>query len=200
MSLAEQIKKRRIEMGYTQDELAKKVGYKSRSTINKIEKGINDITQSQIILFAKALECSPAYLMGWEECETEEIPPSASSFLKRLKEARKKRGLTIRQMADLLGVVASAYGQYEAGDRKPDFIKIMAISEILEVSTDYLFFGVDTVTNNNTHQLSELENKLVADFRKLNTSGKEKAYEYISDLTTMEKYIDADSDFKSKLG
>lgn len=67
MSLAEQIKKRRIELGYTQDELAKKLGYKSRSAINKIEKEINDITQSKIVEFANILQCSPAYLMGWEE-------------------------------------------------------------------------------------------------------------------------------------
>lgn len=51
----------------TQEELAKKMGYKSRSTINKIEKGLRDIGQSQIIDFADALGVSPAYLMGWED-------------------------------------------------------------------------------------------------------------------------------------
>ena len=39
------IKKRRIALGLTQEDLAKKLGYKSKSTINKIEKGINDISQ-----------------------------------------------------------------------------------------------------------------------------------------------------------
>ena len=34
------IKKRRIALGLTQEDLAKKLGYKSKSTINKIEKGI----------------------------------------------------------------------------------------------------------------------------------------------------------------
>ncbi len=33
----------------SQEELATKLGYKSRSTINKIEMGKNDITQSKII-------------------------------------------------------------------------------------------------------------------------------------------------------
>ena len=37
MTIGERIKERRIELGYTQDELAKKCGYKSRSSINKIE-------------------------------------------------------------------------------------------------------------------------------------------------------------------
>lgn len=58
---------RRKSLGMTQEELAKKMGYKSKSTINKIELGINDIPQSKIAKFAEVLETTPAYLMGWEE-------------------------------------------------------------------------------------------------------------------------------------
>lgn len=61
------IKARREELGLTQEELAKRLNYKSKSTINKIEMGINDITQSKVIAFAKALETTPANLMGWED-------------------------------------------------------------------------------------------------------------------------------------
>lgn len=61
------IKTRRLELGYSQDELAKRLGYKSRSTINKIELGINDITQSKVLDFAKALDTTVQYLMGWDE-------------------------------------------------------------------------------------------------------------------------------------
>ena len=63
------IRELREKLGLTQDELAKKVGYTSRSTINKIELGKNDISQSKIAAFAKALNTTPAYLMGWEEKE-----------------------------------------------------------------------------------------------------------------------------------
>lgn len=58
---------RRKELNMTQEELAKKMGYKSKSTINKIENGTNDIPQSKIVKFAEVLETSIAYLMGWEE-------------------------------------------------------------------------------------------------------------------------------------
>lgn len=51
----------------TQEELASKLGYKSKSTINKIELGINDIPQSKVVKFAEALDTTPAVLMGWEE-------------------------------------------------------------------------------------------------------------------------------------
>lgn len=37
MTIGERIRNRRIELNMTQEELAKKAGYKSRSSINKIE-------------------------------------------------------------------------------------------------------------------------------------------------------------------
>lgn len=60
---------RRKELNLTQEELAKRMGYKSKSTINKIETGINDIPQSKITKFAEALQTTPAHLMGWKETE-----------------------------------------------------------------------------------------------------------------------------------
>ena len=65
-NLYSRIRSRREELGMTQEELASKLNYKSRSTIAKIEAGENDIPQSKIEAFAKALATTPAYLMGWE--------------------------------------------------------------------------------------------------------------------------------------
>lgn len=65
--IGDKIRLKREELNLTQEELAKKMGYKSKSTINKIEMGINDITQSKIVAFAKALDTTPSYLMGWED-------------------------------------------------------------------------------------------------------------------------------------
>ncbi|MBR6636698.1 MAG: helix-turn-helix transcriptional regulator [Phascolarctobacterium sp.] len=67
MKLYDRIRARRIQLNMSQDELAKKLGYKTRSTIAKIEAGENDITQTKIVAFAKALDVTPGYLMGWEE-------------------------------------------------------------------------------------------------------------------------------------
>lgn len=68
MTIGQRIKERRIELGYTQESLAKKVGYKSRSSINKIELS-RELPLSKIELMAKALETSPGSLMGWDEEE-----------------------------------------------------------------------------------------------------------------------------------
>lgn len=67
MTLYDRIRTRREQLNMSQEELAKKLGYKSRSTIAKIESGENDITQSKIVAFAKALGVKPGYLMGWED-------------------------------------------------------------------------------------------------------------------------------------
>lgn len=78
MSIGQRIKQQREAIGMSQEELAQKLGYKSRSTINKIESGINDITQSKVIEFAQALDTTPAYLMGWEdETDTKKVPVQA---------------------------------------------------------------------------------------------------------------------------
>lgn len=65
MTIGERIKELRISLDMTQDELAKLTGYKSRSSIQKIESGKRDITQSAIVAFAKALQVTPSVIMGW---------------------------------------------------------------------------------------------------------------------------------------
>lgn len=64
--IGNRIKTLREALGLTQEELAKKVGYTSKSSVNKVEKGEVDISQSKIELFAQALNTTPAELMGWE--------------------------------------------------------------------------------------------------------------------------------------
>lgn len=65
--IGKRILERRKELGLTQEDLALRMGYKSKSTINKIELGINDVSQSKVVKFAEALHTTPAFLMGWEE-------------------------------------------------------------------------------------------------------------------------------------
>lgn len=61
--IGNKIKSRRIELGMTQMDLAKKMGYKSKSTINKIELGINDINQSKMVKMAHVLEVPVEYFI-----------------------------------------------------------------------------------------------------------------------------------------
>lgn len=64
--IGRRIRARRLELHLSQDELAKLAGYKSRSSINKIEQGKNDIPQTKIQDIATALSTTVAYIMGAE--------------------------------------------------------------------------------------------------------------------------------------
>ncbi len=80
------IKARRIELGMSQTELAKKVGYtadSSKSTIAKIEQGLRDVSRSKIPLFAEALHLSIAELLGIEE-DTFTKKAKQSSYTKKI--------------------------------------------------------------------------------------------------------------------
>ena len=68
-TLASRISNRRKELSMTQEELAKKLGYKTKSTICRIETGDNDIPLNKVDAFAEALQTSRAYIMGWEDEE-----------------------------------------------------------------------------------------------------------------------------------
>ena len=67
MTIGDRIRARREELHLSQDELAKRLGYKSRSSINKIEIGCQNLRQSKIKAIADALDTTPAYIMGWDE-------------------------------------------------------------------------------------------------------------------------------------
>lgn len=67
LTLYKNIKRLREQLGMSQDELAEKTGYTSRSSIAKIEKGLVDLQQSKIISFANALGVTPSQLMGLDD-------------------------------------------------------------------------------------------------------------------------------------
>ena len=79
-TIGERIKSQREYMGLTQEALAEKLGYKNKTSITKIENGINDIPQSKVVAFAKALDTSVAYLMGWSEAENKSANLAGNIF------------------------------------------------------------------------------------------------------------------------
>ncbi|WP_443652298.1 LexA family protein [Dialister invisus] len=76
MTLGDRIRLRREELRMSQEELATRLGYKSRSTIAKIESGENDLTQSKIVAFAEALNTTARWLLDYDDSDTP-IPPGA---------------------------------------------------------------------------------------------------------------------------
>ncbi|MCD8375725.1 MAG: helix-turn-helix domain-containing protein [Oscillospiraceae bacterium] len=62
-------------------------------------------------------------------------------FEGKLKEARKKQGLTQEDMAEKLCVSRAAIAKWETGKGMPDVENLRAISTLLDVSIDYLLDG-----------------------------------------------------------
>ena len=62
--LSSRIRQRREQLGLSQEELAARMGYRSKSSITKLEKGINDLPRAKLEELAAALDTTPAWLMG----------------------------------------------------------------------------------------------------------------------------------------
>lgn len=67
MTIGERIAQYRQEKGLSQEELAHLLGYKSRSTINKIEKGERDVPRKMIAQLSIVLNVSPLDILGENE-------------------------------------------------------------------------------------------------------------------------------------
>ena len=67
MEMKDRLKLKRIECGFTLEELARKIGT-SKQTIHRYESGvITNIPSDKVEALAKALKTTPAYLMGWDD-------------------------------------------------------------------------------------------------------------------------------------
>lgn len=66
-TLYDRIRLLRNKLGYSQEQLALKVGYADKTSIAKIEAGKVDLPQSKIIAFANALNTSTSFLMDGSE-------------------------------------------------------------------------------------------------------------------------------------
>ncbi|MGB0938540.1 MAG: helix-turn-helix domain-containing protein [Colwellia sp.] len=74
-----------------------------------------------------------------------------SPFPKRLKEARKQKGLTQKQLGVLTGMdefsASARMNQYEKGVHAPDFKTARALASVLQVPTAFLFCEEEDLAN-----------------------------------------------------
>lgn len=91
------------------------------------------------------------------------------NFGKRLKELRKQRNMTQKQLASLIGVQNAIISFYEVGERNPSPEIIVKLASVFHVTTDYLM-GVDRGESVDVSGLSDrdkaLVRSLVEDMRK----------------------------------
>ena len=93
-------------------------------------------------------------------------------FCDNLKKCRETKGMSQKELAEIIGVAPSTYSLYESGAREPDVLKIKSIAKALDVTGDYLLFGTDKPFFDDII-LTEAEKEIIKDFRSLSEQGKE---------------------------
>lgn len=64
----------------------------------------------------------------------------------RLKELREAKGLTQKEVAEIIGYSEISYARYEKGEREPDISTLCKLAEYFNVTVDYLI-GRDNLKN-----------------------------------------------------
>ncbi len=84
MKLHERIKKCRLDSGMTLLEVANALGVRE-ATAQRYESGeIKNLKQATVLEMAKIFNCSPSYLMGWEECEEKSAEENSLPLLGKI--------------------------------------------------------------------------------------------------------------------
>ena len=102
MEIGERIKARREELGMTQDELARAVGYKWRSSINKIEVNAQHLPQRKIEEIARALKTTPSYIMGWEDEEAASLTAIQEEAMQKFLLLSYEHQIVVKNIIDTL--------------------------------------------------------------------------------------------------
>ena len=96
--LARRVRERRAALGLSQEELADRMGYRSKSSITKLEKGVNDLPQSKLEELAAA---QPQPEQAETEEEAEDAPEEGENSQTALVMAHVRRYLEDNYMFDL---------------------------------------------------------------------------------------------------
>lgn len=121
MRIGERIKQRRLELGYTADTLAKMLN-KNRATIYRYENGdIENMPIDVLEPLAKALNTTPAYLIGWSsEQSTKKNPNAQTSTNMPVNNSKDERDIQKRLQSILDDLDSSAALSFYNGDQEMD--------------------------------------------------------------------------------
>lgn len=117
---------------------------------------------------------------------------SLSVFRKRMKEARERKNITLKELAEVSGCKEATMQRYESGNgiKTVPYDVIITISECLDVSPAYLM-GWETPKKENAEILADIagDPKLMSYIEKIkemNNEDRQKVYDYI-DFTIYSK-------------
>lgn len=157
-TIGEKIKERREKLGLSQEQLAERLGYKSKTSIHKVEQGITDLPLSKLSEFAKALNTTSSYLMEWDEEKsnlTTNDTPLSSKELQKLEEKK-----LIKDLSSILEKnSACSLGEIKRGN-KVDVIKNGEILKTYDVELILKAYEIKYLKDKfSLEDIEELENR-----------------------------------------
>lgn len=81
--------------------------------------------------------------------------------MKMLRTLRKNKGLSMKELGEIIGVAESTVSQYETGKREPDFETLLKLGEYFNVTVDYLLRG-DSPSKTKTPTLTKKDERDIA--------------------------------------
>ncbi len=150
MSISEKLKELRKEKGKTQKEIAHDLGISATGYANW-EQGYRNPSILEITRLSKYFNESADYLLGLSDDYTSAQPPmhkpvsqaSTKKHVIRLRELRDEKGLSQKQLAEVLGYTQGSISEWERGATEPSIENILRLCEFFDVSTDCLL-GIST--------------------------------------------------------
>ena len=74
----------------------------------------------------------------------------------RIQSLRKSKGMSQEELADAVGVSRQAVSKWESEQATPDLEKIVIMSDIFEVTTDYLLKGIEPVKTDDHKTMADV--------------------------------------------
>lgn len=122
-------------------------------------------------------------------------------FGKKVKEIRKSKGLSQRELGEKMGITQQTIAQYERAIEQPKLTTVRKLAEALEVPigelvTDWASFSHEEIAMD---WGAPSKNELLKHYQKLNTQGKRKVVDYAEDMANIPKYQDQPEEQKESL-
>ena len=74
----------------------------------------------------------------------------------KITDLRKKNGWSQEELADAIGVSRQAVSKWESEQTTPDLDKIVVMSDVFEVTTDYLLKGIEPVKTDDHKTMADV--------------------------------------------
>lgn len=142
VNIGERVRNARIALGISQEELAFRLGYNGRSSINKIENNIRGISAKKLIDLANALNVTSNYLLGIDEETPDDIIPLCDS-----KSIENEIKMLILQKYDSLSSFCKVIDMpwstlnsiLERGVVNATFLNVIKITRALQLDIEHIF-------------------------------------------------------------